>query len=69
VRYEVTEYFALAYTKDAFFWIQPESGFTHVGECFCKVLKVVIFVFAHSDYVVNICEDVAAHLVLKNFFW
>ena len=28
---------------------------------------MVIFVFTRNDFVINICEDVAAHLVLKKF--
>jgi hypothetical protein len=29
---------------------------------------VVVFVFARNDYVINICENVAAHLVFKDFW-
>jgi hypothetical protein len=63
VRYKVTEYLALSNSEYAFLWVQ-----VHVGECLCEVGKMVFFVFAHNDYVVNISENVATHLTFKNAF-
>jgi hypothetical protein len=58
----------LAYIEDAFPWVQLESGFTHVGECFCEVSKVIFLVLTRNDNIIDICDDIAAHLVLENLF-
>jgi hypothetical protein len=40
----------------------------HVGECFCKVGQVILFVFACDDNVVYVSENVAADLASRISF-
>jgi hypothetical protein len=66
VRYQITKYFPLANSEDTLLRIEPESCVAHVGECFCKVDQVILFVFACNDIVVYIGENVAAYLTFDN---
>jgi hypothetical protein len=68
MRYKVTKYFALSKSEYALLRVQAKSSFMHIGECFYEVRKMVFFVFARNDYIINICENVAAHLVFENAF-
>jgi hypothetical protein len=64
----VTEYFALSDSEYAFLRVQAQSGFAQVGECLCKVRKMVFFVLARNNYVINISENFAAYLTFENAF-
>jgi hypothetical protein len=66
VRYQVIKYFPLANSEDALLRIQLESCVVHVGECFCKIGQLSLFVFACDDNVVYVGENVAAYLTFED---
>jgi hypothetical protein len=51
--------------EDTFFWVEPESGLSHVSKHLRQICQVVDFVFASDDDVVDIGENVSANLVLE----
>ena len=66
MRYQVTKYFPLANFEDTLLRIETESCVAHVGECFCKIGQVILFVFARDDNAVYISENVAADLAFED---
>jgi hypothetical protein len=61
-RYYVSQNLAPVDAEDAFFWVEPESGLSHVSK---RLRQVVDFVFASDDDVVDIGENVSANLVIE----
>jgi hypothetical protein len=58
--------FSLANSKDTLLRVEPEPCIAHVGECFCEIGQVILFVFASDDIVVHVGENVAADLAFED---
>jgi hypothetical protein len=66
VRYQVTKYFPLANSKDRLLRVESEPCVAHVGECFCEIGQVILFVFAGNDNVIHVGENVVAYLAFED---
>jgi hypothetical protein len=58
--------FSLTNSKDTLLRVESESFIAHVGECFCEISQVILFVFACDDNVVYVGENVAAYLTFED---
>jgi hypothetical protein len=66
VQHQVTKYLPLANFEDSLLGVEPKSCIAHVGECYCEVSEVILFVFACDDDVVYVGENVVAYLTLED---
>jgi hypothetical protein len=66
MRHQVNKYLPLANPEDTLLRVGPKSCIAHIGECFCEVGQVILFVFACDDDVVYVGENVAAYLTFED---